>query len=538
MPPPMSRREVRALVARREARRAPDEPEAGGEEEVEVDDALPEERDLAVDRRPHAVEHHLAVELRGEELALEGDFPSRTLSVRARLVVRRRAARARSCPAGCRRGGARRRTSGRRRRSRSRRSMGAISKRPALQEALPLDRLHLVAERDVLADRTERAAAAAGFAASGRSLESAGLREIDRGKLLVPRRAARRLSSSGGAAAKGRCPEPPVRGHAGSAATSAGDERDGIRMTECGRPLGILAKGRWRGNGTTCRKGASIRGCRRMSALVADPGRSLSRPGSRANDSDEPCAPSPSEARARASSPRWRSAARSRMSAHPARSHGARRRRRPGRRTRSSAGDTSSPATSPARTSSASSRRSATRVRVRDPLRDNGENCGYCSKPCVSNQDCYTSDTGLVCDSSAGPGVPRRARQDGGRARCARGTSRTSRSRPTASSRATRDEPLAPGGASRVRTLVILAVTMSCTNSRPPETSPAPRVVVETAAGAHHAVEVEIARTERRARARAHVPDARSRRTRACSSCSRRPRCTASGCRTRSSRST
>ncbi len=28
----------------------------------------------------------------------------------------------------------------------------------------------------------------------------------------------------------------------------------------------------------------------------------------------------------------------------------------------------------------------------------NGENCGYCSKPCVSNQDCYTSETGLVCD--------------------------------------------------------------------------------------------------------------------------------------------
>lgn len=27
----------------------------------------------------------------------------------------------------------------------------------------------------------------------------------------------------------------------------------------------------------------------------------------------------------------------------------------------------------------------------------NGQNCGYCSKPCVSDQDCYTSDTGLVC---------------------------------------------------------------------------------------------------------------------------------------------
>jgi hypothetical protein len=29
---------------------------------------------------------------------------------------------------------------------------------------------------------------------------------------------------------------------------------------------------------------------------------------------------------------------------------------------------------------------------------ENGENCGYCSKPCVSNDDCYTSETGLVCD--------------------------------------------------------------------------------------------------------------------------------------------
>lgn len=24
--------------------------------------------------------------------------------------------------------------------------------------------------------------------------------------------------------------------------------------------------------------------------------------------------------------------------------------------------------------------------------------CGYCSKPCVSNQDCYSDETGLVCD--------------------------------------------------------------------------------------------------------------------------------------------
>jgi hypothetical protein len=27
-----------------------------------------------------------------------------------------------------------------------------------------------------------------------------------------------------------------------------------------------------------------------------------------------------------------------------------------------------------------------------------GQNCGYCSKPCVSNDDCYTNETGLVCD--------------------------------------------------------------------------------------------------------------------------------------------
>ena len=26
-----------------------------------------------------------------------------------------------------------------------------------------------------------------------------------------------------------------------------------------------------------------------------------------------------------------------------------------------------------------------------------GDACGYCSKPCVSDQDCYKSDTGLVC---------------------------------------------------------------------------------------------------------------------------------------------
>ncbi|ABC83093.1 adventurous gliding motility lipoprotein CglC [Anaeromyxobacter dehalogenans] len=27
-----------------------------------------------------------------------------------------------------------------------------------------------------------------------------------------------------------------------------------------------------------------------------------------------------------------------------------------------------------------------------------GDSCGYCSKPCVSDQDCYKSETGLVCD--------------------------------------------------------------------------------------------------------------------------------------------
>lgn len=26
-----------------------------------------------------------------------------------------------------------------------------------------------------------------------------------------------------------------------------------------------------------------------------------------------------------------------------------------------------------------------------------GTACGYCSKPCVSDQDCYKSETGLVC---------------------------------------------------------------------------------------------------------------------------------------------
>ncbi len=26
-----------------------------------------------------------------------------------------------------------------------------------------------------------------------------------------------------------------------------------------------------------------------------------------------------------------------------------------------------------------------------------GDACGYCSKPCVSNADCYSSSTGLVC---------------------------------------------------------------------------------------------------------------------------------------------
>jgi hypothetical protein len=27
-----------------------------------------------------------------------------------------------------------------------------------------------------------------------------------------------------------------------------------------------------------------------------------------------------------------------------------------------------------------------------------GDACGYCSKPCVSDRDCYKSSTGLVCD--------------------------------------------------------------------------------------------------------------------------------------------
>ncbi len=27
-----------------------------------------------------------------------------------------------------------------------------------------------------------------------------------------------------------------------------------------------------------------------------------------------------------------------------------------------------------------------------------GTACGYCSKPCVSNRDCYSGSTGLVCD--------------------------------------------------------------------------------------------------------------------------------------------
>ncbi len=28
-----------------------------------------------------------------------------------------------------------------------------------------------------------------------------------------------------------------------------------------------------------------------------------------------------------------------------------------------------------------------------------GDKCGYCSKPCVSNRDCYSGSTGLVCDT-------------------------------------------------------------------------------------------------------------------------------------------
>jgi hypothetical protein len=32
-----------------------------------------------------------------------------------------------------------------------------------------------------------------------------------------------------------------------------------------------------------------------------------------------------------------------------------------------------------------------------DPLKPQLGQCGYCSKPCVSNQDCYPSQTGLEC---------------------------------------------------------------------------------------------------------------------------------------------
>lgn len=37
-------------------------------------------------------------------------------------------------------------------------------------------------------------------------------------------------------------------------------------------------------------------------------------------------------------------------------------------------------------------------TRYGDCAGENGEACGYCSKPCVSNADCYASETGLVCD--------------------------------------------------------------------------------------------------------------------------------------------
>jgi hypothetical protein len=37
-------------------------------------------------------------------------------------------------------------------------------------------------------------------------------------------------------------------------------------------------------------------------------------------------------------------------------------------------------------------------TRYGDCVGPGGNTCGYCSKPCVSNADCFTSDTGLVCD--------------------------------------------------------------------------------------------------------------------------------------------
>jgi hypothetical protein len=33
-----------------------------------------------------------------------------------------------------------------------------------------------------------------------------------------------------------------------------------------------------------------------------------------------------------------------------------------------------------------------------DGCGENGDICGYCSKACVSDEDCFTDDTGLVCN--------------------------------------------------------------------------------------------------------------------------------------------
>ena len=55
---------------------------------------------------------------------------------------------------------------------------------------------------------------------------------------------------------------------------------------------------------------------------------------------------------------------------------------------------TSRPATPPATTWSASSPRRLPAQRYYDCA---GTQCGYCSKPCVSDKDCFKSETGLVC---------------------------------------------------------------------------------------------------------------------------------------------
>lgn len=38
-------------------------------------------------------------------------------------------------------------------------------------------------------------------------------------------------------------------------------------------------------------------------------------------------------------------------------------------------------------------------TRYGDCAGENGEACGYCSKPCVSHDDCFSSETGLYCES-------------------------------------------------------------------------------------------------------------------------------------------